>query len=135
MQNQYFYNYINKSNPSNHGSMISNKHIVELVEGFISGQTKRHTKDVIIQSIVLYKVSKNVENLTISKKFNNFHLFDSPRCTNWILHGFSKLQPRFRLFNKYLHKMFSVFCPYSCAHPHALVQIYKHKNHYAHTNK
>lgn len=38
----------------------------------------------------MYKVSENVENLTIS---NNIHLFHSPRCTNWILHGFSKLQP------------------------------------------
>lgn len=38
----------------------------------------------------MYKVSENAENLTIS---NNIHLFDSPRCTNWILHGFSKLQP------------------------------------------
>lgn len=38
----------------------------------------------------MYKVSENAENLTIS---NNIHLFDSHRGTNWILHGFSKLQP------------------------------------------
>lgn len=38
----------------------------------------------------MYRVSENAENLTIS---NNIHLFDSPRCTNWILHGFSILQP------------------------------------------
>lgn len=41
----------------------------------------------------MYKVSENVENLTQSQSSSTFIFFDSPRRTNRILHGFSKLQP------------------------------------------
>lgn len=63
----------------------------------------------------MYKVYENVENLTIS---NNIHLFDSPRCTNWILHGFSKWQAHALDWSINTCRKCSVFSIHMTVHTH-----------------
>lgn len=104
--------------------MLSNEWIVELVEGFISWQTKKthkrynYLKHLNVQSIWKCTEPHNLKQHS-SIWFSSLHKLISTR-------PLKITTTRSRLINKYLHKMFSVFYPYDCVHPHALVHIYKY---------